>query len=228
MKRLRAFLAFCFVSPVAYAATGGIIQSPAYKECITLATSNPTQAMTKADEWLKIDNGIAAHHCRAMALYGLKRYAEAGDALGALRVTIPPDNLTLRSFVTRQASAAWINANRADAALATLDTQIGEMNQSYGDNAANAKLTAGLLLERARINTVYGKAKLATQDLDHAISLTPLNGELLLARAKAFDMLGDTPLARADVEAALTLNPDDAAARTMLTKLDQKAAKPAH
>ena len=202
------------------AVEGGIIESPAYKECIALSNSNPAQALAKADEWLTIDNGIAAHHCRAMALYGLHRYEEAGDALTMLRQIVPEQNLSLRYFVTRQAVTAWKNANRTDAALTVLDAQIKELGQARGNNAANAKLTSALLVERAKINIVYGKTSAATADLDHAISLTPLNTDALLTRAEAFEQLGDHGLAKADVEAALTLKPDDSRARELLAKID--------
>ena len=224
MQRFSLGLTGVLLAGSAIAADSGIIQSPAYKECIALASSNPAQALVKADGWLTVDNGIAAHHCRAMALYGLRRYAEAGDALNTLRAEIPQENISLRSFVTKQAVSAWIGANRADTALTILDAQLSEMTQSYGNNALSAKLTAELLLERAKINITYGKVKLATQDLDHAISLTPVNGELLLERAKAFELLGDIPLALADTEAALTLDPNNAAARAELTRLDAKSA----
>ena len=81
---LLPLLATSLLAQTAQAETG-IVQSPAYKQCIGYANSNPAQALAKSDEWLTVDNGIAAHHCRAMALYGLKRYAEAGDALGGPR-----------------------------------------------------------------------------------------------------------------------------------------------
>lgn len=221
---LLSLLVLSLAGQTAQAETG-IVQSPAYKQCIGLASSNPAQALARAEEWLSIDNGIAAHHCRAMALYGLHRYTEAGDALNTLRGQIPSDNLALRCFVAQQAAASWRNAGRPDAAQTVLDTQIAEMNQAYGNNATNAKLTAGLLLERARLNLAQGKAKMAAKDLDHAISLTPVNPELLVERARAFQAIGDEWLARADIEGALTINPGHAAARTMLATMDAKHAQ---
>jgi tetratricopeptide (TPR) repeat protein len=225
-QTLRSTLLFAMAALASHAALAqdGIVQSPAYKECIALASSDPTKALAKADEWLTIDNGIAAHHCRAMALYGLKRFEEAGEALGSLRRSIPEENLTLRCFVTRQAVMAWKSANRADAALTILETQITELGQAHGNNAVTAKLTSELLVERAKLNLTYGKLNPAAADLDHAVSLTPLSTEALLTRAEAFEQLGDIPLARADVEAVLTLKPDDAKARAMLARFDEKAA----
>ncbi len=223
-RHLFLIAASLLASPIATAAEAGMTQSPTYQQCIALAGSNPSAALAKADAWLATDTGIATQHCRAMALYGLKRYTEAGDALNALRTQIPPDDLTLRCFVTKQASAAWRNAGRSDAALIVLDTQLTEMNQAYGNNAENAKLTAGLLLERAKINLAYGKAKIAAKDLDHAISLTPVNPDLLVERAQAFMRIGDTALARADIEAALTIDPNHRSARGMLSSMDMQQA----
>ncbi len=202
------------------------IQSPAYKECTELATSNPTAALAKAEEWLKIDNSIPAQHCRAMALYGLRRYAEAGEALSNVRTAIPNENLSMRTYVTHQAVRAWTSANRADAALATLTAQISDMGSVKGDNATAAKLTAELLLDRARLNTTYGKLTDAVQDLDRAVSLTPLNEEILFERATVFQQLGDLPLSRADTQYVLTLDPNNAKARALLRELDTKTPKP--
>ena len=222
----RSLLALLTLSVPAFAfAQAGIVQSPAYKECIALSSSNPMQALAKAEEWRAIDNGIAAQHCYAMALYGAKRYAEAGEALNNLRFAIPEENLTLRTFVTRQAASAWKNSNRADAALAILDLQLSEMQKAKGANALTAKLASDMFLERARLNVTYGKTALAMQDLDHAVSLTPLNVDVLNERAATFEMVGDTSLARADAESVLKLNPSDTKARAMLARLDKAPAK---
>lgn len=218
----RYVLAFwLFAATAAHAQTQGeIVQSPAYKECISLSATNPERALAKADEWLRIDSGVAANHCRAMALYGDKRYSESGDTLSQLRMALPEESLSFRCFIARQASATYVKALRSDAALAVLDQQVADMAARHSNNASVAKLTSEVLLDRARILAQYGKLNLATQDLDHAISLTPLNVEVLIERAKTFEQLGDVPLARADIESALTLNPDNAAARAMLVRLE--------
>ena len=132
----------------------------------------------------------------------------------------------MRSYVTHQAVQAWINANRADAAIAVLGAQINEMNVAKGDNANAAKLSSNLMQERARINLTYGKTREALSDLDHAVSLTPVNAELLLARATAFEQLGDAGLARADAKAVLVIQPANDKAKIILGRLDSDAAAP--
>lgn len=219
MKRF-LLLTSCLLASAPAFAQSALTQSPAYKECSTLAGTNPEQALAKAESWLVIDNGIPAQHCRAMALYGLRRFDEAATALAAVRDAIAPDNIALRSYITRQTSRAMVNANRADQALALLGSQIGDISRVRGDNANAARMTAELLLDRARINATYGKLTDATQDLDHAVSLTPINEEVLIERASVFEKLGDSALARNDAEVVLKLNAGSKPAREILARLN--------
>jgi predicted tellurium resistance membrane protein TerC len=145
------------------------VQPPAYKECTDLATRDPQAALRKADEWLKIDDGFAAHHCRAMALFGLSQFPQAAEALLVVRDKITPDNIALRTYVARQAAKAWVNAGRTDAALSLLTQQINEMSVGKYDNATEAKLSAELLLDRAKLRRKYGQTTEAVQDLWRAV-----------------------------------------------------------
>ena len=218
MKRLLLTISLFAAAP-AYAQPAGM-QSPAYQECTSLANTNPAQALAKAEAWLRIDNGIAAQHCRAMALYGLHRFSEAADALATVRNALGAGNISLHSYVTRQAVRAYINGSEADKALALLNAEIGELGNTRGDNATPAHLTADLLLDRARLHETYGKLDESAKDLDHAVSLTPVNQEILLERAGVFEKLGDVPLAKNDLDAVLTINSGNSQARTMRDRLN--------
>lgn len=218
MKRIAVFATSLLAATSAFAQST-ITQSPAYQECTALASTNPAQALAKADAWLKIDTGIAAQHCRAMALYGLRRFPEAADALNAVRTAVTPENIALRSYLARQTARAYMNANQTDQALAILSTQINDIGGVKGDNAAAAKLTSDLLLDRARLNITYGKLDEATKDLDHAVSLTPINEDVLVERAGVFEKLGDKPLAQADSETVLKINANNAGAKELLQRL---------
>lgn len=219
--RYRLCIASLLFATTAHAQTA-VLQSPAYEECTALASSNPEKALAKADAWLKIDSSVAAQHCRAMALFGLRHFAEAGDALVSTRDAITPDGAGLRTYVARQAAQAYLNANSADKALAVLGTQIGELANVRGDNVSTAKLTTSLLLDRARLNITYGKLADASKDLDHAVSLTPINEEVLIERAGVFEKLGDLPLARADIDVVLAVNPNNAVAKNAKKRLSGK------
>ncbi len=195
------------------------VQPPAYKECTTLAAKDPQAALAKADEWLRMDDGFAAHHCRAMALYGLRQFTEAAQALELVRGKILADNIALRTYVARQGAKAWSSAGRTDAAIALLDTQIQEMSVGKFDNATEAKLSAELLLDRARLRRTFGQVTAAVQDLDHAISLSPLNEAVLMERALAFEQLGDLALAKQDAQAVLRLEPTHAEAADLMRRV---------
>jgi tetratricopeptide (TPR) repeat protein len=218
MKRLLLITTCLLTTVAAHAQTAGM-QSPAYQECTSLATSNPAQALTKAEAWLKIDSGIAAQHCRAMALFGLRRFAEAGDGLAAVRELITRENVALRSYVARQASQAFMNANMTDKALAALTNQINDIGNYRGDNANAAKLTADLLLDRARLSATYGKLEDAAKDLDHAVSLTPVNEDVLIERSGVFEKLGDKSLAMSDAQAVIKLNSANNKAKDIIARL---------
>lgn len=228
MKRLNLMCSVMLVAMAAKAhAQPASMQSPAYQECTALAASNPEKALAKADVWLKIDSGVAAQHCRAMALFGLHRFAEAGDALAAVRESIPPESIALRSYVARQASQAYLNASSADKALVVLTAQINEISSVRSDNVNAAKQTATLLLDRARLNITYGKLAEATKDLDHAVSLTPINEEVLIERAGVFEKLGDIPLARNDLDTVLAINANNNLAKNARKRLNGKTARTA-
>lgn len=219
MRMKLLFLASTLLAAPAMAAP--FVQPPAYKECTELAGREPAQALAKAEEWLKVDDGFAAHHCRAMALYGMARYPEAAEALGVVRQKILPDNIALRTYVARQGAKAWVSAGRSEQALGILSAQIGEMGIGKHDNATEAQLSAGLLLDRAKLRMNYGQTSQAVQDLDHAISLSPLNEEVLLQRALAFEQLRDFSLAKQDLAAVLRLDPKNTEAQALKQRLPQ-------
>ena len=213
-------------TPVAAPTQQPFTASPAYKECTALASSNPTMALGKAEEWLKIDDSVAAHHCRAMALYGLKRFADAAAELDGVRIKIDPGDIAIRTYVTRQASRAWVEAGKPENAINVITQQVNEMTLGRGDNATQAKLTTELLLDRSRIRVEYGQLGEAVQDLDQAISLSPGSEAVLVQRAKIFAQLGDTSLAQQDLQVVLRMNPKQQEAIGLMRVLrDVKAAR---
>ncbi len=200
--------------------------SPAYKECTALASSNPQAALTKADEWLKIDDSLSAHHCRAMAFYGLKQYGDAASELDVVRLKIDPSDIAMRTYVTRQGARAWVEAGKPENAISMITEQVNEMTMNRGDNATQAKLATELLLDRSRIRVEYGQLGEAVQDLDQAISLSPGNESVLVQRAKIFAQLGDNALAQQDLQVVLRMNPRHQEAIGLMRVLrDVKAAR---
>lgn len=200
--------------------------SPAYKQCSAAAAQAPADALKQADEWLKIDDAIGPHHCRAMALYGLKRYDESGSELDTVRLKIDASDIAMRTYVTRQAARAWVEAGKPEIAIKVLSEQVNDMTMQRGDNATQARLATELLLDRSRIRVEYGQLGEAVQDLDQAISLAPGNESVLMQRAKIFAQLGDTALAQQDLQVLLRMNPKHQEAIGLMRVLrDVKAAR---
>lgn len=221
MRHLFSMLLFSTALAAPAMAQENFVQPPAYKECTELASRDPQQALAKAGEWLKIDDSFAAHHCRAMALYGLSQFPQAAEALDVVRDKVPASNITMRSYVARQGARAWVSAGQTDRAIALLSAQIGEMSQGRYDNITEAKLSAELLLDRARLRAKFGQAVQAVQDLDHAITLSPLNEDVLMERALAFEQLRDPALAKQDAQAVLRLDPNHKQAADLMRRLRQ-------
>ncbi|MCE3005484.1 MAG: tetratricopeptide repeat protein [Rickettsiales bacterium] len=206
MPRLSFILILSMLTTAAQA-TEIFTATPTYKACAKLATSDPKAALLKAETWLKSDNSIGPKHCQAMALYGLGRYTQAATALTHINEKLPPTDLVLRVYVTRQTVEAYTRAGKNDAALKTLTAQINTMNPGADEETVDARLSAELLVGRANILRKMGKKTDAIQDLDHALSLRPNNTEALLARADLFLSMGDKALAKEDLQAILRSNP---------------------
>lgn len=219
IRPLHLLALFPLLATASAGAASPFVQPPAYKECSGQAKNDPRAALQKANEWLAIDDSFTAHHCRAMALYAMRDFEQAAQALELVRSKILPEQIALRTYVARQAADAWEQAAQSDKALALLSTQIGEMGIGKSDNATEARLSAQLLLDRARLRLHFGQETEAVQDLDHAISLSPLNEDVLMQRALAFEQLGDKALATQDAKAVLRLKPGHEAATALLERL---------
>lgn len=193
--------------------------SDAYKACSGLVSADASRALQQSEEWLKIDDSVAAHHCRAMALYGLGRYAEAGAALDTVRVKIDPATIALRSYVAQQAARAWSQAGKPENALRVLTEQTNELTMTKSTNLTESKLATELLLDRSRIRITHGQLAEAVQDLDQAISLSPGSEDVLMQRAKIFAQLGDIALAQQDLQVILRMNPRHSEAQALMRVL---------
>lgn len=221
MQRLVIFL-FSFALPVAAAAQAvqsqSFVYTDAYRNCASMAAYTPDKALIEADSQLKVREEIGARHCRAMALYALRRYPEAVTDLLAVERQIPQDDLALLNYVTRQTSRALNLSKKPDDALAHLQMHLNLLRADAGSSALRTRLAAETLLERALLRESYAQYAQAIQELDHAISLNPTNEELLFTRARVFVALNDNAQARQDLMTILRSNPTHKAARAMLEK----------
>lgn len=252
---MRAALPILVIS-IAFVATAAGAASPLdnaalpgqtrYERCLYLARKRPQQALGAAQNWQDEGAGAPARHCAAVALVGLKRYAEAGSMLDQLARDPATGAPADRAVLFDQAGNAWLLGWRAEAAEASLTAAL---NLAPGDpdiltdrararamrkdwSGANADLTAvlardprrpDLLVLRASARRALKRANDARADVDKALALRPNYDEALLERgALRFDA-GDKLGARADWQGVIgraPKGPAAAAARTRIEQLD--------
>lgn len=194
------------------------VYTDAYRACADLAASKPDQALATSNAELKTADSIGMRHCRAMALYALKRYPEAVADLLTVERMVPPSDLALLNYVTRQTARAINLSKKPDDALTHLQNHLQILRADGSSSALRSKLAAETLLERALLRESYAQYAQAVQELDHAISLNPTHEELLYTRARVFIALNDMALARQDLTTILTSNPNHTLARALMER----------
>lgn len=220
-----------------------------YERCLSLAHSSPKVAYEAAQKW---NAGAAADHCEAVALTGMKRYADAARILDKLARDTKNGTPDDRATLFDQAGNAWLlashpaQANDAftaglmlapDNADLLLDrARAGAMSKDWA--SADRDLTAALLHQqknpelyvlRASARHALGRKKESRADIDQALHLNPTFSEALLQRAEMEMADGDEPAARADWQAVVDTSPNTGAAkeaRAKLAELDPAKEKP--
>lgn len=169
-----------------------------YGRCLDLAAKNPAIALADANGWAKTDGGMAAGHCAAVALTGLKRYDEAATRLDALaRAGDTP--ATMRGELYSQAGNAWLLAGNGRKAVVSLRSAL---TLSGSDPDVYADL--------GRAEAMIRNWRDAVLHLNAALEMRPKSPDLLVLRASAQRALRQYRPALNDLNAALKLKPGDA------------------
>jgi tetratricopeptide (TPR) repeat protein len=218
-----------------------------YDACLAKAQSDPAAALAQASAWSRRGGGAAADHCAALALVGLRRYAEAAGRLDALARSPFAADPSRKTALFDQAGNAWLLADRADSAIASFTAALGADPfdaDLLADRAralalkadwpkAESDLSAALLVspDRADLYLLRGSARHAMgrkaearADLDHALRLQPGNADALLERGGMKIEAGDVAGARADWQAAISAAPASSAAAAARQRLSEIAA----
>jgi tetratricopeptide (TPR) repeat protein len=169
--------------------------APTYRDCMTAVARAPAEGLALAERWAGAGGGDAAGHCRARALVGLGRYAEAAQAFLVL-VPSAGGEVTAQAGVLAQAAQAWLLAGETGAAVSALDRAL-----------SLAPDDARLYVDRAEAHAASGRWPAAVDDLDHAIALDPTLADAYAFRGSAHRKLNRLDEARADLDRALELAP---------------------
>lgn len=171
-----------------------------YQYCLDAARRAPKDGLARAEDWRNDGGGFPAEHCAAVALFGLKRFAEAATRFEALAGAMMKERPPLRAGAMEQAGQAWLLAGDPGKALAAFDAAL-----------RFTPTDPELFIDRARADAEIKDFKTAVADLDSALALAPQSADALIYRASAYRQLDELDLAQADVEAALKAVPDDVA-----------------
>ncbi len=193
----RLFLTALFAAAIGPAARGA--PAVTYDGCLELAQSDPATALQLATGWARTSGGEAAEHCAAVALTGLRRFAEAAVKLDALAKSPFASDSFRKKSLFDQAGNAWLLAGRADNAIA-----------SFSAGLAADAFDADLLSDRARALAMKQNWAKAESDLGVALLVNPDRADLYVLRGSARHALGRKADARADFDHALKLQPGNA------------------
>ena len=167
-----------------------------YDDCVAMVDRSPATAEKKAAVWQTHGGGIAAMHCHALALFSLKRYAEAAvvlDALGRNR-DIPSGG---RAALFDEAGSAWLAAGKP-----------GQAVPSFTAALADKPNDLSLLASRARARGLIRDWQGAEADLSAALAQDSNRADLLVLRASARWAQGHKTDSATDIVRALTVYPD--------------------
>lgn len=167
---------------------------------MTQARNNPKSALKTARTWREAGGGFPAEHCAAIALIGLKRYADAARRLEALAGAMMTESADLRGGALDQAGQAWLLADKPARAKAAFDGAL-----------AFEPHNAAFMIDHSEAVAAAGHYWEAIDDLNRAITIEPDNVDALMFRASAYRHVGGADalaLAQADIDHALKLKPD--------------------
>lgn len=225
---------------------GSFEQSKQYAACMVLARDHPQDAYDSAGAWLAENGGAPAQHCRAAALIGLDRYAEAADLLiqTANELATTDARVDILADLYGQAAQAWLMAGDGEQALvaenaavelapddvelridrAVVQVAVGQYWEAIDDlNRANelAPERADILVLRASAYRYVESPELALDDIGRAIAIDAGNAEAYLERGILEAETGDPAAARADFLKAVELAPESPTAEAAQARLQQ-------
>lgn len=177
--------------------TVGMAENANYRNCVAWVEHDPNQALRDAEGWRDAGGGLAARHCRALALATLGDFGQAAQESQSIAAEMPPSAARLDALIS--AGEYFMSAGDPYSARQQFD-------QALTDSPNNPEA----LESRARSLAAAGDMAAAMSDLNLLLSVAPGNVEALSLRAAAKRRMGDPAGALADAQSALTYDPGSA------------------
>lgn len=198
-----ASLALAVAVPASFAASpsadfrGSRVKPAAdrYQACLDRAAKQAEAAYEDAMSWRAEGGGPPSEHCAAVALTGMKKYADAGERLDKLGENPALGDASMRAEVLAQAGNAWLLAGRPAQAVQSLNAALSFVPGN-----------ADTLIDRARASALLGRWPAAEQDLSAALLTNPSLVEALVLRASTRRAQGNWPGAEGDATKAILLD----------------------
>ena len=193
MRALALALTLTFVPTIAPA------QNANYRNCVGWVAADPSRALQDAESWRDAGGGLAARHCRALALAALDDFGNAALEAESVAAAMPPSDARVNLLV--QAGEFRMASGDPYGAKTQFDTALRESPDS-----------PDALDGRARAVAATGDMQGAIADLNRVLVQRPGDVEALSLRAAALRQTGDLAGALADAETAVSTDPNSAVA----------------
>lgn len=184
---------------IAFVPTLGMAQQENYRNCVDWVAADASQALRDAEGWRDAGGGLAARHCRALALAALDDFSGAAMEAESVANSMPPSDARVNLLV-----------------------QAGEFRMASGDPyGARAQFDAALLESPDNTEALEGRASAfaasgymqgAITDLNRLIALQPGNADAFSLRAAASRQSGNLAAALSDAQNAVSYDPGSAVA----------------
>lgn len=174
-----------------------------YHECLKLATSDPDEAETNANEWRLQGGGLPARECLGVAYANQRHWVGAATEFqsAAHDAEAAKDDRAARYWA--EAGNAWLAAGDPAKARAAL-------NAALASGALSGEQRGEAQIDRARALVAGGDLAAARTDLDHALVLAPDDTLAWLLSATLARRMKDLPRAHKDIAEALKRSPQEA------------------
>jgi len=175
----------------------GMAQNANYRNCVDWVQVDPNRALQDAEGWRNAGGGLAARHCRALALATLGDFNQAAQESQSIAAEMPPSEARLDALIS--AGEYFMAAGDPYSARQQFDLALSD-----------APNNTEALESRSRSLAAAGDMTGAMADLNTLLGLEPGNVEALALRAAAKRRQGDHAGAISDADLALQYDPGSA------------------